>query len=105
MFEKIKKRRENKKKRKPPERFLSLTANGKSIPAVNFAMAHDEDGTPRLDVVTREVCEDLHYDTVDFVMKTNTKQIDVSARFRSARDEKKFKVYTFDVDDYNQYFI
>ena len=93
------------KKKKKPERFVSLTANGADVPAINFAMTHAPDGSPRLEVRTPDVCEALHYDTVDFVMKTTTKQIDVKARFKEAVDQKKFKLYIFDVDDFNQYYI
>lgn len=97
--------KKKKKQKQKPEVFVSLEANGVSIEAINFATTKDSDGNPIVNVVTKDVCPALHYDTVDFVMKTTTKQINVSARFRGARDEKKFKVYTFDLDDYNQYYI
>lgn len=84
---------------------MSLTANGVEVPAINFAMTHDEEENPIINVVTVDVCEQLHYDTIDFVMKTTNKQIDVKCRFREARSEKKFKIYIFDVDDYHQYYI
>jgi len=99
------KKKDKKKKKQPTERFVSLTANGTEVVAYNFAMNRDQEGNPQIEVRTPDVCEALHYDTVDFVMKTTTKQIDVKARFREARDEKKFKLYIFSVDDFNQYYI
>ena len=97
--------KKKKEKKKPAERFVSLTANGVTVEAMNFALSRDEDGTPRLDVYTRDVCEALHYSEIDFLLRTDKKQVEVKAEYRQARSEKKFKVYTYDIKDFNQYYI
>ena len=103
MFGKGKKSKKKKKQRS--ETFLSLTANGKEVIALNFTLAKDPDGSPRLEVRTPDVCEALHYSHVDFELKTNLKLLRVSANFREAISEKRFKVYVFDVEDYEQFYI
>lgn len=98
-------KKKNKKKKVKPEMFVSLTANGVPVKALNFAMLHDDDGSPRLEVRTPDVSEALHYDEIDFVMETTNKRINVHGTFREARDEKKFKIYIFNVTDFNQFYI
>ena len=102
MFGKDKKK---KKKKLPREQFVSLTANGEPVEAINFALLKNPDGTPRLEVRTKDVQEAMHYDHVDFEMKTNLKLLKVGASFKEARNEKAFKVYVFTVDSYEQFFI
>ena len=103
MFGRFKK--EKKKKKQRPETFLSLTANGVAVEAINFTLAKDPDGSPRLEIRTKDVCEALHYSHVDFELKTNLKMLKVSADFREAIGEKQFKLYVFSVADYQQFFI
>lgn len=98
-------KKRDKKKKKPVERIASLTANGTPIEAINFALTKDKDGTPRLEVRTADVCEALHFDTVDFVLKTTGKMVNVKAAFREAKSEKHYKLYIFDINDLNQYYI
>lgn len=98
-------KKKKKKKKVKPEQFVSLKANGEAIKAYNFALLHDDDGTPRLEVRTPDVCEALHYDEIDFEMKTSNKCINVRGKFREAQSEKKFKIYVFDVEDFNQFYI
>ncbi len=106
MFDNIKKKRAEKKKKKtPPERMKSLKANGTEIEAINFSLNKNPDGSPRLEVRTRDVCEALHYEHVDFELETSLKRINVGGVFKEAINEKRFKLYVFDVDDYNQYYI
>lgn len=100
-----KKKKDKKKKGTPTERFLSLSANGVSMEAINFFLKRGEDGTPLLEVRTREACEAMHYSTVDFELKTNVKMVRVSAEFMDAKSEKHCKLYTFKVKDYSQFFI
>ena len=100
-----KKKNGKKKKKQPPETFLSLTANGAEVTALNFTLAKDPDGSPRLEVRTPDVCEALHYSHVDFELKTNLKMLRVSASFREAISEKRFKTYVFNVEDYSQFYI
>ena len=38
-------------------------------------------------------------------LKTTNKMIRVSAKFKEARNDKKWKLYVFDIEDYNQYYI
>ena len=52
-----------------------------------------------------DVAEALHYEHVDFELKTTNKMIRVAAKFKEARNEKKWKLYVFDIEDYNQYYI
>lgn len=107
MFDNFKKKRaEKKKKRKtPPELMKSLKANGVEIEAINFSLNKNPDGTPRLEVRTRDVCEALHYEHIDFELTTSLKLLKVGGVFKEAINEKHFKLYVFDVDDFNQYFI
>lgn len=100
-----KKKDKKKKKKLPTERFLSLKANGNEIEAINFSLCRDPDDTARLEVRTKDVCEAMHYDHVDFELTTSLKRVKVSGNFREARNEKKFKVYIFTVTDYSQFFI
>ena len=105
-LEKLKEKKNSKKKKKvPTERFLSLKANDVQIEAINFSLTKNEDGSPRLEVRTRDVCEALHYEHIDFELKTNVKLLKVGASFKEAMNEKSFKVYVFDVDDYSQFYI
>ena len=97
--------KKKKKKKMPREQFQSLTANGVTVQAINFALLKNPDGTPRLEVRTKDVQEAMHYDHVDFEMKTNLKLLKVGAIFKEARSEKAFKVYVFQVDSYEQFFI
>ena len=93
-----------KKKKSPPERMESLKANGVEINALNFSIRKEEDGASLL-VITPDVEEALHYDEVLFELRANGKLVKVKARFREASDEKRFKVYTFDVVGYEQYYV
>ncbi len=99
------KKKDKKKKKVPTERFLSLKANGVQVEAINFSLTKDKDGTPRLEVRTRDVCETLHYQHIDFELKTSVKMLKVGASFREAINEKNFKVYVFDIDDFSQFYI
>lgn len=103
MFEKLKERK--KKKKQPVEKFLSLTANGVTVEAINFALCKNPDNTPRLEIRTKDVAEALHYEHVDFELKTNLKLIKVGAAFKEAVSEKQFKLYVFNVESYEQFFI
>ena len=103
MFGKNKKK--TKKKKRPMEKFISLTANGVPVDAINFSLCKNQDDTPRLEVRTKDVAEALHYDHVDFEMKTNIKLVKVGANFKEAISEKHFKLYIFDIDNYEQFFI
>ena len=96
----------NKKKKKvPTERFVSLKANDVQVDAINFSLTKDKEGNPRLEVRTRDVCETLHYQHIDFELKTSVKMLKVGAAFKEAINEKNFKVYVFDVDDFSQFYI
>ena len=103
MFGKDKKKK--KKKKQPIEKFISLTANGQDVEAINFSLCKNPDNSPRLEVRTKDVAEQLHYQHVDFEMKTNLKLVKVGANFKEAISEKHFKVYIFDIDSYEQFFI
>ena len=103
MFDKLKIKK--KKKKRPMEKFISLTANGVNVDAINFSLCKNPDDTPRLEVRTKDVAEALHYEHVDFEMKTNLKLVKVGANFKEAISEKHFKLYIFDIDSYEQYFI
>ena len=102
MFGKDKKK---KKKKQPAEQFQSLTANGEQVQAINVSICKNPDGTPRLEVRTPDVAEQLHYSHVDFELRTNLKLVKVGANFKEAVNEKRFKLYVFDIDNYEQYFI
>lgn len=99
------KKKKEKKKKTPAERFLSLKANGVDVEAINFSLTRNEDGSPRLEVRTKDVCEALHYSHIDFELKTSVKLLKVGANFKEAVNEKHFKLYIFDVDDYSQFYI
>ena len=99
------KKKKDRKKKQKPEKFVSLTANGAEVTAINFSLQKDDDGEPRLYVLTPDVAEALHYERVDFELKTSNKMIRVTAKFKEARNEKKYKLYIFDIEDYNQFYI
>ena len=99
------KKKKEKKKKPQTEKFVSLSANGVEVTAINFTLHKDDDGEPRLYVRTPDVAEAMHYEHVDFELKTTTKMIRVSAKFKEARNEKKWKLYVFDIEDYNQFYI
>ena len=99
------KKKDKKKKKAPAERFLSLKANDVQVDAINFSLTKDKDGTPRLEVRTRDVCESLHYQSINFELKTSAKLLKVAASFREAISEKHFKVYVFDIEDFSQFYI
>lgn len=102
--EKMKARKEARaKKKKPPEKFISLTANGVPTKAINFFIKKTEDDV-YLEVRGLDVLEELHYEHVDFELKTNLKLIKVSGTFREAKNDKNFKLYIFSVDSYEQFF-
>ena len=103
MFGKDKKKA--KKKKQPIEKFISLTANGAPVEAINFSLCKNPDNTPRLEVRTQDVAPALHYEHVDFELKTNLKLVKVGGNFKEAVSEKRFKVYIFDIDSYEQFFI
>lgn len=107
MFDKLKEKRKEKKKKKktPVERFISLKANGEQVEAINFSLNKNPDGSPRLEVRTRDVCEQLHYEHIDFELKTSLKMLKVTAKFNEAVSEKHFKLYIFDVEDFSQFYI
>ncbi len=98
-------KKKEKKKKLPPERFLSLKANDVPVEAINFSLTKNEDGSPRLEIRTKDVCEALHYEHIDFELKTSVKLLKVGAAFKEAQNEKHFKLYVFDVDDYSQFYI
>ena len=98
-------KKKDKKKKIPMEKFESLTANGVPVKALNFALVKDKEGIPVLQVRTPDVCEALHYEHIDFELKTTVKRVTVAATFKEAIDEKRFKLYLFDVDDCEQFFI
>ena len=98
-------KKKEKKKKQKPEKFVSLTANGVEVSAINFSLSKDADGEPRLYVRTPDVTEALHYEHVDFELKTTNKMIRVAAAFKEAKSEKHSKLYIFDIEDYHQFFI
>lgn len=97
--------KKKKKKKKPVERIGSLTANGVEIEVVNFSLTKNKDGSPRLEVRTTDVCEALHYDEIDFELKASNKHISIKAKFKEPISEKHYKLYVFDIIDFNQYYI
>ena len=99
------KKKKDKKKKQKPERFESLAANGAPVAAINFTLRKAEDGTPLLEVRTPDVAEALHYDEVDFELKTSLKLIRVKGKFMEAVSEKRSKLYRFEILDYAQFFI
>ncbi len=99
------KKDKKKKKKLPVEKFLSLTANDIQVEAINFSLNKNEDGSPRLEVRTKDVCEALHYEQIDFELKTSVKMLRIKAKFKEAISEKHFKLYVFDVEDFSQYYI
>jgi len=98
-------KKKEKKKKQRPETISSLTANGTEIQVINFALTKNDDGSPRLEVRTPDVCEALHFSHVDFELKTKLEMLRVSANFKEAKDEKRFKLYIFDVDDVAKFYI
>ena len=98
-------KKKDKKKKQKAEKFVSLTANGVEVSAINFSLSKDKDGEPRLYVRTPDVAEALHYEHVDFELKTTNKMIRVAAAFKEAKSEKHSKLYIFDIEDYHQFFI
>ncbi len=98
-------RKKDKKKKKGPERFEELKANGKVISAINFSIRKDGEDSARIEIITPDVCEDLHYDEVNFDLKTGNKLLKVNGTFLEARDEKRFKVYFFKVVGYEQFYV
>ncbi|MCH5198812.1 MAG: hypothetical protein J1E34_07895 [Oscillospiraceae bacterium] len=105
MFSKLKEKRKKKKKKQRPEQFQSLTANGAAVEAINFAICPNPDGTARLEIRTKDICEALHFEHIDFELKTNLKMIKVSGTFKEAVNEKQVKLYIFDVDSFEQFYI
>ncbi len=108
MFDKLKKKREKKKqqKNKKTERFLSLTANGVEAPIINFEIMKDEQEEVILRIITKGEVEQLHYQTIDFELKTDKKMIRVKSSFQKAANLKNdYKEYRFTVEDYQQFFI
>lgn len=105
MFSKMKEKKKNKKKKQRPEQFQSLKANGVAVEAINFAICSNPDKTPRLEIRTKDVAEALHFEHVDFELKTNLKMIKVGGNFKEARNEKQIKLYIFDVDSFEQFYI
>lgn len=105
MLGNIFKKKKKKEKSRQMETFLSLSANEVPVKAINFAITKDENGEPQLEVRTADVCEALHYEHIDFELKTSLKMVRVKAKFKKAINEKRFKVYVFEIEDYNQYFI
>ena len=99
------KKKKGKKKKQPVEQFESLSANGAEVAAINFTLRKAEDGTPLLEVRTPDVTEALHYDEVEFELKTSLKMIRVKGKFLEAISEKRFKLYRFEILDYSQFFI
>lgn len=108
MFDKLKKKREKKKqqKNKKTERFVSLTANGVEAPIINFEIMKDETDEPILRILTKGEVEQLHYQTIEFELKTDKKMLRVKSTFKGAANLKNdYKEYRFTVDDYQQFFI
>ena len=108
MFDKLKKKREQKKqqKNKKTERFLSLTANGVEAPIINFEIMKDEQEEVILRILTKGEVQQLHYQNIDFELKTDKKMLRVKSTFQKAANLKNdYKEYRFLVDDYQQFFI
>lgn len=108
MFEKIKKKREKKKqlKNRKTEKFVSLTANGEEAPVINFEILKDDNEDVVLKIHTKGEAPQLHYQTIDFELKTDKKMLRVKASFKSAANLKNdYKEYLFLVEDYQQFFI
>ena len=98
-------KKKSKKKKKAPERYESLKANGVDVQPLNFSIRKGEDGSATLLVVTPDVEEALHYDHVDFELRAGGKLVKVGAKFREASDEKRFKTYVFDVDGFEEFYV
>ncbi len=97
-------KKKDKKKKRAPERFEELKANGEAITAINFSIRKTEDGA-RLDIITPDVCEKLHFDEVRFELKTGNQLLKMGGAFLEARDEKRFKVYSFTLTDYERFYV
>ncbi len=98
-------KKKNKKKKPAREQFEELKANGEVIAAINFAIRKNEDDTARIEIVTPDVCEKLHYDEVNFELKSGNKLLKLGGTFKEARDENRFKVYIFTVTSFEQYYV
>ncbi|MCR5041214.1 MAG: hypothetical protein K6C36_03815 [Clostridia bacterium] len=98
----FKKKKKNKKADR--EIFKSLTANGVEVPVMDLQITKDDEGEPIIKLICREAIEALHFDEIDFVMKTDKKCLKLGGAFRDAYPIKKFKVYVFDLTNYEQYF-
>ncbi len=94
-----------KKKKQKPEVFVSLSANGVEVEAINFTLKKGPEGEPLLEVRTKDVCEPLHFSEVNFELKTTLKMVRVRGSFREAVNERQLKLYVFNVEDYAQFFI
>lgn len=108
MFDKLKKKREKKKqlKNRKTEKFISLTANGVDAPIINFEILKDDNDEVILKILTKGETPQLHYQTVDFELKTDKKMLRVKSSFRGASNLKNdYKEYRFTVEDYQQFFI
>ncbi len=73
--------------------------NDVQIETINFSLTRNEDDFPGLEVQTKDVCEALNYEQIDFELKTSVKMLRITAKFKAAINEKHFKLYVFDVED------
>lgn len=97
-------KKKDKKKKVPLEKFESLTAGGVEVEVLNFLIKKDENGEPIIEMTARDAVPALHYDELDFELRTSQKIIKAKGKFREAYQRKKFKIYIFDMESYEQFY-
>ncbi len=107
-FEKLKEKREAKKKKNRASRgqFEKIVVADRTLPVLNFYMFTSKEEQKRfVELASMEELPELHYSEVNMEVFLTTKKLAIKAKFEDAFPKGKFKVYKFEILEINEYYI
>lgn len=107
-FDKIKAKREAKKKKNRASRgqFEKIVVADRTLPVLNFYMFTSKEEQKRfVELASMEELPELHYSEVNMEVFLTTKKLAIKAKFEDAFPKGKFKVYKFEILEISEYYI
>lgn len=107
-FEKLKEKREAKKKKNRASRgqFEKIVVADRTLPVLNFYMFTSKEEQKRfVELASMEELPELHFSEVNMEVFLTTKKLAIKAKFEDAFPKGKFKVYKFEILEINEYYI
>lgn len=107
-FEKLKAKKEAKKKKNKASRgqFEKIVVGGNTLPILNFYMFTSKEQQKRyVELASVDELPELHYSQVNMEVFLTTKKLTIKAKFEDAFPKGKFKVYKFEILEISEFYI